>query len=819
MSYGTLLVAAVALPFSMLFACLSANGRMKITNWLWVAPVPALAAAIFGIWNYPVMLSGPPYHITFMLDASGCMLMLAASLLWIAAGVFVPAFFCGRTIGRSFPLCWLLTLIGSMGIFLAADLASFLVFYALVSLPAYGLVTYDGTPAARRAGAIYIGFALLGENLLLVGFVLLASNDSSGSLMITDLVAALRAAPWRDVILSLLIAAFGMKIALLPMHFWMPLSYTVLPIPAAAVLSGAAVKAGIIGLIRFLPFDTSLPGWGEMLTIVGLFGAFYGVILGITQSDPKTVLAYSSVSQMGFLAALLGMGLSVGDREAALIAGFYAAHHVLVKGALFLAVGVAAVIGPRSIGLVLFPGAAVALGLAGLPLTGGALAKLAAKVPFGYGFIGLLASCSAAGTALLMLHFLHRVASMPSQKAAKETRTPLVIAWLATALLSVGLPWAAYPMAGLQSLSDALAPELIWKTLWPVLVGVGLFIGLRRLLPRLAKHSQRRYCRACRARLASRSHLGSGHRKAGQCAEIVDARMPDASYDCHPLASGDGCRRLNTPRFWFLPARISQGLPHARNSSRPAFAHPRSSAKWFPMHHHLSSRILSTRLGVLLTVLAWIGGCSPDEKPAPIVPPVQTFVLGGPSEAPFRRFPGEVAAADTSNMSFDVPGRLVEFPATQGVVYKYGELLGRLDETNFVARVDSARADFSNAHNELARRGQLFQRGVISRSELDGFQRVNDVAEATLREAQRALDDTRLLAPFDGRVARTLVNNFQNVQAHQPVLVFQSSSILEVDIEVPEADMSAAERGITARNARDLLEAKAEFPTHTGPTV
>ena len=90
---------------------------------------------------------------------------------------------------------------------------------------------------------------------------------------------------------------------------------------------------------------------------------------------------------------------------------------------------------------------------------------------------------------------------------------------------------------------------------------------------------------------------------------------------------------------------------------------------------------------------------------------------------------------------------------------------------------------------------------------------MNDVAEAALREAQRALDDTRLLAPFDGRVARTLVNNFQNVQAHQPVLVFQSSSILEVDIQVPEADMSAAERGITARNARDLLEAKAEFPT------
>jgi multicomponent Na+:H+ antiporter subunit A len=485
MNSGALLIAAVALPFAMLFACLSAKGRKNIASWLWVAPIPALAAAVFGNWNSHVMLSGAPYHVTLMLDTSGCMLMIAASLLWIAAGASVPGHFRNRAIGRSFPVCWLLTLIGSMGIFLAADLASFLVFYALVSLPAYDLVTYDGTHAAHRAGAVYIGFALLGENLLLVGFVLLALNASSGSLMIADLVRALNAAPSRDVILSLLIAAFGMKIALLPMHFWMPLSYTVTPVPAAAVLSGAAVKAGIIGLIRFLPLDMALPGWGELLTIVGLCGAFYGVVVGITQMDPKTVLAYSSVSQMGFLAAVLGMGLSAGDGAVAPIAAFYAAHHVLVKGALFLAIGVAAAIRARQTMLVLVPGAVIALGLAGLPLTGGALAKLAAKVPFGYGLAGVLATCSAAGTALLMLHFLQRVASAANQKAAKEPPMVLVAAWLATALLCVAVPWAAYPLAGLGSFFDALAPAMIWKTLWPVLVGVGLFICLRPWLPRL----------------------------------------------------------------------------------------------------------------------------------------------------------------------------------------------------------------------------------------------------------------------------------------------------------------------------------------------
>ncbi len=236
------------------------------------------------------------------------------------------------------------------------------------------------------------------------------------------------------------------------------------------------------------------------------------------------------------------------------------------------------------------------------------------------------------------------------------------------------------------------------------------------------------------------------------------------------------------------------------------------------MHHDSRSRRSLGRIGLLIA-LAGISGCGPEEKPVATVPPVQTFVLNAISDAPFRRFPGEVTAADTSNMSFDVPGRLIEFPASQeGLVVKKGDLLGRLDETNFVARVDAARADFTTAQGELARRRQLLNQGVISRSEFDQFQRTADVADAALRAAQRALDDTRLLAPMDGRIARRLVNNFQNVQAHQTVLVFQNNSMLEVDIHVPEADMSMAGRGITAEEARDLIEAKAEFPAIPGRT-
>lgn len=480
-----LLFAAVAFPPVLLLICLLRRLRNVVPRLLWVAPFPALVASIFSAWNVPLALSGAPYHVTLRLDAPGSMLLTAASLLWIVAGYYAPTFFRERGMGGSFAVCWLLTLTGSLGIFLAADLASFLLFYALVSLPAYGLVRYDDTPSARRAGAIYMGFALLGENLLLIGFVLLALNLPEGGLMISDVVAALRSAPSRDAILSLLIAGFGMKIALLPMHFWMPLSYTASPIPAAAALSGAAVKAGIIGLIRFLPFETALPSWGGLLTTVGLCGAFYGVLIGITQSNPKTVLAYSSISQMGFLAAVLGMGLSAGDSEAGPIAALYGAHHILVKGALFLAVGVAASTGAQRVAIVLVPGALIGLGLAGLPLTGGALAKLAAKAPLGYGLAGVIATWSAAGTTLLMLHFLRRVSLASAQDSRQTAPFALVASWLILAVLCLFLPWAYYSTAGLGSFSDALAPAVVWKTLGPVLVGVGLFLGLRRWFNRL----------------------------------------------------------------------------------------------------------------------------------------------------------------------------------------------------------------------------------------------------------------------------------------------------------------------------------------------
>jgi formate hydrogenlyase subunit 3/multisubunit Na+/H+ antiporter MnhD subunit len=361
-------------------------------------------------------------------------------------------------------------------VFVAADLLTFYLVYALVSIPAYYLIAADDAAGSGRAGGVTMAFTLIGEAALLIAFVMLAAGEPGGSLDIRVVVAALPASPWRDAALTLLIVGFGMKIALAPLNGWMPLAYTAAPIPAAAVLSGAAVKAGVIGLIRFLPLGAALPGWGEALAWAGFISAFYGVAVGLTQKNPKTILAYSSISQMGVIAAVLGLGLAGGDRGAAPDAAFYAANHVLVKAALFLTVGVAATLGGRRRSVALIGAAALALSLGGLPLTGGALAKLAVKDQFGDGAAKWVAQASAAATTALMLHFLIRLArSARAQTASSTTR---LASWLALAAASMVVPWLMFPTIG-QDLGDSLSAGALWDATWPVLVGAAVAAALR----------------------------------------------------------------------------------------------------------------------------------------------------------------------------------------------------------------------------------------------------------------------------------------------------------------------------------------------------
>jgi formate hydrogenlyase subunit 3/multisubunit Na+/H+ antiporter MnhD subunit len=239
---GALLGAALGLPLVMLLACLSPRLKARMPALLALAPVPALAAALLASGG---TLALPPVllRIRLALDVPGALLLGVAAMLWIAAGFYATAWLRGRPDADRFAVWWLLTLTGSLGVFMAADLVSFYLVFSMVSLAAYGLIVDEGTPRARRYGLIYVALAVLGEAFLLMAFVLLAEATPGDSLLIADAVGALSASPWRDSILALLILGFGVKIGLVPFHVWMPLAYRAAPIPAAAVLSGAAVKS------------------------------------------------------------------------------------------------------------------------------------------------------------------------------------------------------------------------------------------------------------------------------------------------------------------------------------------------------------------------------------------------------------------------------------------------------------------------------------------------------------------------------------------------------------------------------------------------
>jgi formate hydrogenlyase subunit 3/multisubunit Na+/H+ antiporter MnhD subunit len=479
-----LLVAALAAPLVVLAAFLmpSLRGLARVITPL--APLPALAAATLAIGGAPFGADLPVLRVSLWLDRPGGLLLAAAALVWLIVSVFALKEGQGKPNADRFAVSWLLTMVGSLGVFIAADLLTFYLVYALVSVPAYYLVAHDGEQSSLRAGAVNIAFALLGEAVLLIAFVMLAAGEPGGGVQIRDVMAALPLSPWRDGALALIILGFGMKIALAPMHGWMPLTYSAAPIPAAAVLSGAAVKAGVIGLIRFLPLGAVFPGWGEALVWVGFISAFYGVAIGMTQRDPKTMLAYSSISQMGVIAAALGVALTGDQQGAATEVAFYAANHVLVKAALFLVVGAAAALDGRGRTLALIVATLLGLSLAGLPLTGGSLAKLALKDLFGDGAAGVASQLSAAATTALMLVFVMRLARSPKGALVGGSRGRLW-SWAALAIAALLVPWVMF--AGIGSPAEALEPTKLWDAVWPMLVGAALAAVLRTVGDRLPR--------------------------------------------------------------------------------------------------------------------------------------------------------------------------------------------------------------------------------------------------------------------------------------------------------------------------------------------
>lgn len=484
--HALLLASAAGLPL-LAAAALLMPGLRRIGSSILVlfAALPALWLAVHsfvepGVMSAAVTLPRMLTGVRFGMDGTSRAFLLFTSALWAIAALYARAYMEKDPDRHRFFLYFLLTMSGNIGLILAQDMVGFYVFFALMTFAAYGLVIHTGSPAAFHAGKIYIIMAVIGEALVIAG-MLFAASAAGGSTIFRDIPAAVAASENRGLIVSLVLSGFGVKAGAVPLHPWLPLAHPVAPTPASAVLSGAMIKAGLLGWLRFLPLGViALPDWGALCMIAGVSAAFYGVIIGLTQNDPKTVLAYSSVSQMGTITLCVGIALAAPAAWPTALPAIlmYSLHHGFSKGALFLGAGAAAGTGEGRNRMIVAAGLLLpSLALSGAPFTGGAAAKLAVKAALAAApgpwslLLEWLLFAASVGTTVLMGWFLVRV--WAGSKTAKTSAAPfgLLLPW---ALLLAGVAATGWPPpflvnadAGRRALS---LPNLV-AALWPVLAG------------------------------------------------------------------------------------------------------------------------------------------------------------------------------------------------------------------------------------------------------------------------------------------------------------------------------------------------------------
>lgn len=450
---------------------LLAGGRRLLPLAPWV-PLTALGLLPFhpDIVELPWLLLGTRLGI----DPLALPLVLLAIVVWTLAGWHARVNLDPAEQPRFF-FFWLLTWCGNLCVFLTLDGASFYAAYALMTFAAYGLVVHRGRPADFRAGRMYLWMAVFGEAALIAALILIGIELGNPPLELgPEMVAGTVRAP---LIAVLVLLGFGVKVGLAGLHMWLPLAHPQAPVAASAVLSGVILKAGLIGWLRFLPLGHPGFEWlGTGLFALGMATALLGVVVGLTQTRFKALLAYSSVSQMGLLAMIVALAL-IDSAQGVLFAGLatlFALHHGLAKAALFMGADLIRY-SPHLARLLLWLPAAA---LTGLPLTTGALAKANLKTAIP-AELSIWLIVSSIATTLLMARLLAMI-WRDTARPGSRPQWP----WLSLLAGSLTLPWlfAGYASPDLVRLPFRL--EYLRETAAPVALGALLALAGAALLRR-----------------------------------------------------------------------------------------------------------------------------------------------------------------------------------------------------------------------------------------------------------------------------------------------------------------------------------------------
>ncbi len=478
--YALILSLAAGTPLLMAAALCCTPLKAMVIRLLPWATVPALLVALTAPANVHVEVDWFFMGGRMGIDATGRIFLALAGFVWLLASFSSRSLFKNDQNRVRFFMFFLTAMAGNFGLILAQDMLGYYLFFAMMSFAAYGLVIHKENEDAIRAGRLYLLLVMIGEVALFTALIVLV--HSTGGLALKDIAGV----SYHPLTLVLLFVGFGVKVGALPLHGWMMPAYQSTPIPAAAALAGSMVNAGILGWLRFLPpGQISCPRGAILFVVMGGLAAAYGVIVGLTQKQAGAVLGGSSISQMGLITVIFGMGLF--DQEAGLRAApvliLYVVHHSLAKSSLFfgydLFIRQGKTVSRLQLAAILLP----AMALAGLPFSSGAIAKTAFKelaLSLGEPWSGLstfFLPATAMATTILMLHFVAviRRCGGSGKTGSTASRTVFVLSCIAVA----GTLWI-WPAARNVATHSVAGVKLL-QGLWPVAGGCLLFLVWRRI--------------------------------------------------------------------------------------------------------------------------------------------------------------------------------------------------------------------------------------------------------------------------------------------------------------------------------------------------
>lgn len=280
-----------------------------------------------------------PYGITLYLDG----LSWLGSVVIYAVAFPVLLYGVGRRSYKPSFYFYFLVMIGAMeGVILSGDIFNIFVFFEILALSSCVLVAYEKKPHSVVASFKYLMISSLGISFFLIGIFII--YQLTGTLSVREVGAHLHllCADGADpgvriagtIAVLCMVTGIGVRIAFVPFHFWLPEAHAFAPHPVSAMLSGVLIKIGFIVLWRLATLFSAVD-IGEFLIVSGAVTAALGVCWALVQTDAKRLLAFHSVSQMGYIISVFGAGTMV-----SMTASFYhVVNHALFKSLLFLSVG------------------------------------------------------------------------------------------------------------------------------------------------------------------------------------------------------------------------------------------------------------------------------------------------------------------------------------------------------------------------------------------------------------------------------------------------------------------------------------------------